>query len=338
MFREAISRFVPTPLSRLNQCAMSISTRRQFLLQTLPPLLLPTISRPSPATANGLSSQPSTDDPISIGIITDTHIGLAEDAAWRLRMFLQQMGQQKPQAILQMGDFAYPQAEHQKLFDAFNELGPQPLHVIGNHDYDHNLTAQDCLERWDMPARYYNQALGAINVIVLDGNEKGSPSGRGGYPAYIGLEQQAWLEEQLQQTTSPVLIVSHQPLAGQAELDNASEMRQLLAKYSEKILLCLNGHSHVDQLLIDQRVTYLHINSASYYWLGGKERWAAYTDPLFATLTIDLAAKQILIKGTRSSWKTNAPEQIGYFEKREPKLRQIVTPQILTRCLARHTG
>lgn len=266
--------------------------------------------------------------PIKLGMIADLHGGLAVDASQRLDAFLHNMEMEGCDALVQMGDFAYPNQEHQSYPDRFNAAHDQTVHVIGNHEFDHSLTRKDCFKAWGIEASYYRRDIAGLQVIVLDCNQRGSPTHRGGYPSYIGDKQALWLEKQLEQADSPVLVLSHQPLAGTAAIDNAAKIQATLSRHRNKVLLCLNGHTHVDSLVRVGGVPYLHVNSASYYWVGGETRMAYYTAPLFTTVTIDLAKGVILVSPRKSEWKDKSPEQLGYFDREGGPPQEIVTPQI----------
>ena len=266
--------------------------------------------------------------PIKLGVIADLHGGLAVDAESRLDAFLDAMKDAQCDTLVQLGDFAFPNQAHQVFPDKFNGAHSQTLHVIGNHEFDHGLTREDCCAAWGIRASYYRQDVGDVRVMVLDGNEKGSPDHQGGYPSYIGEKQLKWLRQELEESEKPVLIMSHQPLAGVAAVDNASEVQKLLSEYKQKILLCLNGHTHVDTLVQVDGVAYLHINSASYYWVGGKTRMAYYSKPLFTLIEIDPHAATIHVSSSQGSWKEKSPEELSYFERDSAPPKSIVTPQI----------
>ena len=285
-----------------------------------------TLTIPFPDGTAGISS--TLKKPIRLGVMADLHGGLAVDADKRLQAFLDRMKTISCDGLVQLGDFAFPNAEHQHFPDQFNAAHPNTLHVIGNHEFDFGLTREDCYRSWKLEASYYHRDIGDIRVLVLDANEKGSPNHKGGYPSYIGPTQKAWLQTQLEQSSKPVLILSHQPLAGTSSIDNALEIQNLLSRFPEKILLCLNGHSHIDAYLQEKGVGFLHINSASYYWVGGKTRMAYYRTPLYTVLTIDPLTSTIHVEEKNGDWKNESPHEIGYFEKTNTPPEHVVTPQI----------
>ena len=282
--------------------------------------------------ANLLADNPTLTKPIRLGVIADLHGGLAVDAESRLDTFLNSMADKNVDALIQMGDFAYPNKKHQRFGDKFNAAHDNTIHVIGNHEFDFGLGREDCFEAWGIESAYYRRDIGGLRILVLDGNEKNSPTYTGGYHSYIGEQQQAWLSQQLDQTDRPVLILSHQPLAGRSAINNATEIQQLLAKHKSKIVLCINGHAHVDSLLQVDGVTYLHINSASYYWVGGKKRMSYYQDPLYTTLTIDPTKSVVWVEGKSSQWKQgDSPATVSFFERENAPPETIVVPAIRER-------
>ncbi|MGJ7033728.1 metallophosphoesterase [Niabella hirudinis] len=282
---------------------------------------------------------------IKIGIITDLHQDLIPTGYERLSAFLADMKKINPDALLQMGDFAYPGDKNEKVISAFKNAHSKTLHVIGNHDTDSGYTKQQCINYWGMPGRYYAYQLKGICVLVLDGNDKGSPTRKSGYPAYIGPEQMTWLKEQLETVKEPLLIVSHQPLAGAGAVDNAVEIQALLEKHRNKILLAINGHTHIDAHYHINGIHYVHVNSASYYWMGEKYKhtiydpvvhqqypYLSYTcpykDALFTTLTIDPVKNRIQLKGKASQWEGKSPEELHYQNSEMLHTGKEIVPRI----------
>ena len=220
--------------------------------------------------------------PIRLGLLADLHHDVMHDGLARTGTFVKEMAAHNPNAIHHMGHFAYPNAAYKEVIDLFNAANEQSLHVIGNHDTDSGHTVQQCLDIWGMPGRYYAQNIGGLWLLVLDGNDRGSPTHKGGYPSFVGKEQTRWLKEQLTQLPGPIIVVSHQPLAGAWAVDNAREIQNILGAAADKVLLAINGHSHIDAVLRYQKVTYMHVNSASYQWVGGKYLHDSYSKDIHA--------------------------------------------------------
>lgn len=279
------------------------------------------------------AGQHKSNKPTRLGVIADLHGGLAVDAESRLDAFLDVMEGKNCDALIQLGDFAFPNEKHRVYADKFNAAHDHVIHVIGNHEFDFGLTRKDCQKAWGIESAYYRKDLENLLVLVLDGNERGSPDYKSGYPSYIGDKQKDWLAAELEAAAKPVVILSHQPLAGRSAIDNATEIQALLAQHKDKIVLCINGHSHVDSFLQVDGVSYLHVNSASYFWVGGETRMAYYKDPLFTTITIDPAKSVVVIEGKTSSWKGDSPAAIDYFDRDNAPPETIVTPVIRERQL-----
>ncbi|MCC6287967.1 MAG: metallophosphoesterase [Chitinophagaceae bacterium] len=285
---------------------------------------------------------------LKIGLIADLHQDLIHNGQERLEAFLEEMRNTKPDAIMQLGDFAYPGDKNKAVIDLFNNAHPTRLHVIGNHDTDAGYKKEQCISYWGMQGRYYVQQVNGISFIVLDGNDTGSPAYKSGYPSFICPEQVIWLKEQLNTIKDPIVIVSHQPLAGAAAVDNAEEIQEILGAASAKILVAINGHTHIDALLNIQGINYVHINSASYFWVGSQFKhdsypadilashpWITstcpYKDPLFTTMTIDLKKGKITFKGKRSEWVGRSPEALGFTDELALKDNEEIVPFIRER-------
>jgi len=286
--------------------------------------------------------------PVKVGIITDLHQDVIHNGSERLDAFLAHTKKDNPDLILQMGDFAYPNEKNKELIDRFNAAHQEALHVIGNHDTDSGHTKAQCLSYWKMPARYYTNEINGVCFIILDGNDKGSPTHKGGYPAYINEEQKLWLQQQLKQIDKPIVIVSHQPLAGAMAVDNAAEIQEILSAASDKILLAINGHTHIDCQLFIKNINYVHINSASYFWVGSKYKhnsyseeihkshpWISstcpYQDALFTSLTIDPSSGTMHIEGRKSNWVGQSPEALNYVDDAKLRPGQEIAPKISKR-------
>ena len=285
--------------------------------------------------------------PIKLGMIADLHQDVMHDGPARLKAFLDAMKKEKPDALLQLGDFAYPAKKNEVVTKAFAKAHPKALHVLGNHEIDGGHSFDQVAKLWGMKGRYYTEKVNGLDLIVLDCNEK-PKNHKGGYPKYVGREQLEWLEKQLKNLKGPIFVISHQPLAGPGSIDNAREVQALLNAAEDKVLLAVNGHTHIDHVARVGKLSYLHVNSASYKWVGGshrnrsyppevhsKFRWIEYTcpyqDSLFATLTIDPAKGRIELKGRESQWVGKSPSQLEIPTKHGLTNGKEICPMIRNR-------
>lgn len=270
---------------------------------------------------------------LRIGILADIHKDIIHDADARLESFITAMQREKVDAILQLGDFCVPKPVNQGFLDIFNRFQGPRYHVIGNHDTDGGFKREAVVKFWGMEQRYYSFDLGGYHFIVLDSNDR--PEGwKGGYPHFIAADQVAWLKADLENTQLNTFVFSHQSFERPTCIDNQAEIRALfetarLPNGQRKVAGCFNGHWHLDHHRIINGIPYIHINSASYYWLGGKYKterlapdlakrfpWVAstapYTKPLFTILEIDPAAKRFGIQGMKSEWMGPSPNDLHY--------------------------
>lgn len=301
-----------------------MNTRRQFLKTAL----AVSATYPLPLLAAGSSAKK-----IRIGIITDIHKDLVPDADERLKAFMAAMDQVKPDAIMQLGDFCQPRPANRAFTDIFNAFAGPKYHVLGNHDMDGGFKREQAMEFWGMKARYYSYNLGGFHFIVLDGNDR--PEGwKSGYPHYLAADQVEWLKQDLEKTQLSTFIFSHQSLERPMCIDNQEAVRAILeaAKMPDgkrKVAACFNGHWHIDHERVINGIPYVHVNSASYYylerkWKNGKvdpaipknfDLWAnsaGYTKPLFTVLEIDPAAGKFSMRGMKAEWLGPSPQELNY--------------------------
>ena len=289
---------------------------------------------------------------IKIGLIADLHQDVMHDGTKRMQAFVEHMRKESPDAIMQLGDFAYPNEKNQEVIKLFNGAHKNSLHVIGNHDTDEGHSKQQIVDNWGMDGRYYAKNINGLWFVVLDGNDPDSPTHQGGYARYIGPEQQKWLKEQLQKLDGPIIVVSHQPIGGVWGVDNAKQLQTMLGEASDKVILAINGHSHIDMVLRIKSIPYLHINSASYQWVGGNhihqsydekihaqypdiQYTCPYKESLFATLELDPETNSIIITGRESSWVGPSPEQLGKDMDATLTPGEEVAPRIRNRTIMR---
>ena len=302
--------------------------RKALRLLISSPLLLP--------ATRAFSFQPSEEaarKPTTIGWITDLHHGYCPDALDRLKVFIGEASRRKVDFILQGGDFCHPKPEAAELMQVWNHYQGDKYHVLGNHDMDFG-TKRDIMNVWGMERPYYAFERGGFHFIVMDCNHilkdgqyidyvKGNfyidPARRD----LVNPEQIEWLETEIDRAKHPCIIISHQSFdevwTG-STVPNRLEVRKVIDRANEgrkqpKVIACICGHHHLDHHMMINRVHYIHINSASYYYVGdgfGSDgSRATYSEPVFAFVTLDPAG-EIRIEGRQASFRSPTPKEKGF--------------------------
>ncbi len=293
-------------------------------------------------------------DTVSFGVCSDVHLTLMHDAEERLKTFVDAMNAEKPDFIIELGDFVTPDTNYSHYLNIWDSFTGDRYHVIGNHETDGGFSLQQVLDMHDMAGSYYSFDKKGFHFIVLDGNDKKSPDAKP-YFRFIGPEQKAWLMNDLSRTKRPVIIFSHQELFNPEPdenwgIENHREIQEILEEHnkmhpSNRVIACFNGHTHFDYAEEINGIWYITIGSMSYHWLGDQylhvrysedvDRnfpWIKYTapfrDPLFALVEIS-GEGYIRIKGKKSEWVGPSPWDLGYPDK----YRKYMRPEISDRCL-----
>jgi hypothetical protein len=178
---------------------------------------------------------------------------------------------------------------------------------------------------------YYSFAAGGIHFAVLDCNYIRADDGRrfadfdnGNYFSaptardWVNPEQIEWLEADLNAATLPGVVFAHQPVYSHWGLP-APEPRRAVrevfarakAKRRDAVVACFGGHQHVDDYQRFEDVDYIHVNSASYFWVGEEYgRLAKYRDPLYGFVTIRDGG--LTIEGRQSSLLAPTPAEVHH--------------------------
>lgn len=294
-------------------------------------------------------------DSIRIGMCTDVHLATMHDSEFRITTFIDSMKKEKPDFIIELGDFCTPEPKYAGYFEIWNSFPGEKYHVIGNHEMDGGISKDKAVAYRGMKNSYYSFDKNGFHFIVLDGNDKRNPDAKG-YQQFIGPAQMEWFNADLAASKYPVVIFSHQGLAHYSSADeeygveNYKEMQSILEEHnaknpSRKVIACFNGHTHYDYAENINGIWYITITSMSYHWLGekyvniqyGQEvdknfKWIKYTapfkDPLFTVVEISTRG-YIKIAGKKSEWVGKTPWEMGYPEN----LKKYLRPEISERYL-----
>ena len=266
-----------------------------------------------------------------MGLLADLHHGLAKSAMKRLDQFMKQVDEKKPDLLLQLGDFNYGKTSSKECMNLWNQFSGPRYHVLGNHDMDHH-GKKHMIEFWGMPHPYYSFDKGGVHFVVLDRNhlfregkfipyEKANFYVDGKYRGFADEKQLDWLKQDLSRTELPCVIFCHQGLGMDKQKHPPETANQPLEKIfreanrnrkTPKVVTCFCGHHHIDRYRFLDRIHYLWVNSASYYWVGSKYgSMADYQEPLFAFVDF-FEDGTIAIEGRTSSWASPSPRKRGY--------------------------
>ena len=259
-----------------------------------------------------------------------------------VRMFVRHAQEEGCDFILHGGDLCHGPSKAPELMEVLDRSPIPVYHCLGNHDTD-GTSYKDTLQMYHMPDGYYYFDRCGYRIVVLDpnyckvdgqyihydlGNYYQWPDKRN----YTNPEQLVWLEETIDASPYPCLLVSHNSY--EREVDGVREYRQVQEiirranqKTSNKVLMVMTGHLHRDFLSIIDNVIHWEVNSVSYDYVGcpkhsgvyPKELYekflfmddiVAYTDPLYAIVTVE--GKTVTIEGVESTMLYGINrEQIG---------------------------
>jgi 3',5'-cyclic-AMP phosphodiesterase len=286
---------------------------------------------------------------VKFGLLSDIHLPTMHDSERRMTTFIDSMLLAQPDFIVELGDLVTPAPKYQSLMDIWMAYPGEKYHVIGNHEMDGGYGLDEVLVHRKMDKSYYHFERNGFNFIVLDGNDKKFPE-ETGYRNYIGPDQQAWLKQTLSRMRGPVVILSHQAIGPVGGIDNAEEIRAILEDHNNnhaesRVFASFNGHLHYDAATALNGIWYVHINSASYFWMGDEYqhiryseevdeefKWIKYTapykDPLYAIVEIS-SDGIIQISGKTTTYVGPSPWEVGYPDKDKDYIRPAITSRKL---------
>lgn len=325
-----------------------MQTRRTFLQRAgmgAFAAVLPSFSYAIPPAASGHGKS------LKIGFITDLHhLQFGKNEERRMKAFMDAVMEEKPDFILQCGDFCRPKGSDVIMSEWERFKGPK-YHVIGNHDMD-VCDKSTIMALWGMEKRYYSFDTGGFHFVVMDRNflrkEDGTlahydTSNWGPMPSeqrsFTDAEQLEWLKQDLAAAKAPVVIFMHQPVflsEWTTELGNAADILTIFDQHNfaathsgsnAKVCAVFMGHDHDDRYGERNGVHYFMMNSASYIYTDTGAHY--YNDSLFAFITLDPAGK-LQIHGRSSSYPAGTPEKVmaAYPPRISDRNLKIIAPGV----------
>ncbi len=184
--------------------------------------------------------------------------------------------------IIHAGDLCHDPAEVSNFIEKYNNFDIPSYNCLGNHDSDHT-EYKKTLELYNMNKDYYFFDNNGYRFIVLNPNyyenngEYINYSLRnylqfGGALGCIPPFQLEWLEQSIETSPYPCILISHQSFERDVNgITNAKEVRDLIDTQNKNrkhsVILCINGHYHIDHFSIINNVLYFDLNSCSYSWV-----------------------------------------------------------------------
>ncbi len=278
---------------------------------------------------------------MKLAVMADLHVDLIPGGRQRLEAFYAAAQEEKAHIIINLGDFAAPKQENKWVAELWRMCPMPHLMVLGNHDMDESDKSK-WMQFYGMERSYDTVIMGGVQFILLDTNyfNMGGICYDYAYRNYfdkarefVGAAQQEWLREVLENADSPCVLLSHE---GLENVGDKEEVMQILRENRDKIVVCINGHNHVDGLTIQEGIHFLDIVSMTQQWVGSeydvlteqecegvftKEEFqqypclkftAPYQEPLYEFVEIDMLHKSVSVWGTKSRYIGRSPEERGH--------------------------
>ncbi|MEN7551042.1 metallophosphoesterase [Rapidithrix thailandica] len=281
---------------------------------------------------------------LKFGVIADPHKDIIPDADQRLEAFIEKAEEEKPDFIINLGDFCFAKEQNKPFLKRFEQVKVPTYHVLGNHDMDYN-TKEQMMEFLEMPGKYYSFDSQGYHFVVLDANylyqdgtftdyQKGNFYVDFNVRTFIDDRQIEWFQADLEATSKPTIVFSHQGLMHhQMGVKNRLRLQLIMEQVNQKagynkVIACLNGHNHIDFHRVLNGIHYFEINSMSYHWFGHKKflnhydsqlleqyphlpNMGMYKEALYAFVSIEPKGGILKVQGVRSQWAPVTPERVG---------------------------
>jgi predicted phosphodiesterase len=267
---------------------------------------------------------------VRFGIVTDIHYAERDPAgtrfyresAGKLAEFVSIMNKEKPDFIVELGDFkdqdAQPDRTRTLMFAAKAEsilagFRGRRFHVLGNHDVD-SLSKSEFLRQAvnsgiKRDRSHYSLDVKGIHLVVLDANYRsdGKDYDRGNYDwtdANIPAAELAWLNKDLASGKNPAIVLIHQQLDGDGSyyVKNAPAVRKII-EASGRVLAVFQGHRHEG--------AYSRIRGIHYCTLKGLIEGSGPENNAYALVTVEPDGT-IRITGYRTAVSAAYPKASGF--------------------------
>ncbi len=264
----------------------------------------------NPPESNPTFTEPSEKPLVRFAAIADNGFGSPDQMAVAKSMW--ETYQQKPYPfVLMAGDNIYSYGEI-SLAKAYFEKPYAPLlkenvkfyAVLGNHDIIKSNNGLDQINYplFNMSDRYYsftkgNNAEETVEFFAIDTNENAP-----------WLEQLAWLDRQLANSTAPWKIVfGHYPLYSSGRHGSnpklAAKLAPIFAKHKVPLYLCGHDHGYERFNPINGTTHIVNGGGGAPLYQFGKSPQTAFASPQFSFMTFDVYQDKIITKAIATDGK-----------------------------------
>ncbi len=273
---------------------------------------------------------------------TDLHYDAIHDGDRRIREFINSVKKENVDFVIELGDLCNPTDDNKHIIIQLKELGVPCLFNVGNHNSD-VYPIDVVLKFFGMENDYYSFVFGNVKFIMLDANYIKNSNGNAPYRRrnydkttddypYVPREEIAWLRNEIKDEQFHYVIFSHQSLSNdfmKRGISNREEVRAIIEQRNrngKKVLFCMNGHDHGDDVKVINGIHYYTLNSMTYIWHGIKETFnysneihkkypyikdlILYKEPLHVIVTID-ENMNVQIDGMEGHYQNVTPKDIG---------------------------
>ena len=254
----------------------------------------------------------------------------------RLDRILERAGEEKVDFMIHLGDFCHTPEKYVDFVRRYDRSGIPAYHMLGNHECD-ECPVEAVKRIYNIPpCGYYHFDCNNFRMIVLDPNyycldgryihyELKNYYSYGGQLPYLPPEQIAYLRETVLGSPYPCILFSHQSFERAVHgVKNRGEVLKIVRESQRtpgRVVLCINGHHHVDYLRFVDGVPFLDLNSTTHFWCAESHRLfpeavyrearlagntVIYDEPVHAVITLQ-SDGLIEIAGMSGSMMFGAP-------------------------------
>ena len=266
-------------------------------------------------------------------VFGDLHYDEMSDGDGRINELLCHIKENKPDFCISLGDCCNPIDKNKAILRKFETTGIPTYYVIGNHETD-NCHMEEILKFYSLDSPYYSFEYGEYKFIVLDScywSKNGveylcygkNYKEEGAIFPVIPVDEMEWLKKELEDEKK-YIIFSHHSLVNDFRdrgIHNRVNVRNLFR--DKKVILCMNGHDHGDNLSIVDSIPFYTVNSSSYVWAEGQiinpkilTKQEDYFNGILPykqslCILVEIDEIEIKIKGMEGEYLSITPEDIG---------------------------